>query len=161
QGIADHVAKRAAALHPLAYAGCFRGRLRMDENEGLQFLGLGPERVELARRYFLALDAAADSGPGQTKTFYAEFKLLGRKLGKLQRDRRIGHEASRRGLAHLRELLALQVEDTARQVAVGAVPEWIDAHHLHIDAVLVHVGDALAPHWKSETAVELPTGGCL
>ena len=131
----------------------------MDEDQRLQLLGLLPERIELGGGDLLALDAAADGSADQAELLHAVLELLGGEVGKLQRHRRVADEAARESLAHLAtSFCALQVEDAAGEIAVGAVPERVDAERLDVDAVLVHVGDARGRDRKAEIALELPLG---
>jgi hypothetical protein len=58
--------------------------------------------------------------------------------------------------AHGRERFTLEIEHPARQIAVGAVPERVDAERLHIDAILVHICDALSRNRKAKIPLELP-----
>ena len=48
--------------------------------------------------------------------------------------------AKRSGLdgAELGQLLVLQLDDLARELAVAAVPEGVDRQHLHVDGLAVH-----------------------
>ena len=133
----------------------------MDEDQRLQLLGLFPEGVELGRGDFFALDAAADGGANQAQAVHAVLELLGGELRKLQRHRRVAQKAAGNRLAHLRELFTLDVEHPAREVAVRRVPERVDAEHLHVDAVLVHVRDPRSLNRKAEVPLELSAGRCL
>src|SRR5262249_17284131 len=45
--------------------------------------------------------------------------------------------------AHIAELFILQIDDAARQLAVGRIPEGVDAQRLYVDAVGVHDLEAL------------------
>src|SRR5262245_1318704 len=133
----------------------------MNEDERLQLLGLLPERIELGRTDFLALNAATDGGADQSEVLHAVLELLGGEFGELQRNRRVADETAGDRLAHLRDLDALEVIEATGKIAVGAVPEGVDAERLHVDAVLVHVGDALGLDWEAEVAFELLAGGTL
>src|SRR5262245_52341371 len=133
----------------------------MDEDERLQLFSFLPERIELGGRNLLALDAAADGGANQAKLLHAALELLGGNLRILQRDRRIADEATWENLAHLRDLGGLQVEYAAGEIAVGAVPERVDAEGLHVDAVPVHVGNAGRLDREAEAALQLLPRGAL
>src|SRR5262245_16815765 len=159
--IADDVAERAGALHALGDAGRLRSGLWMDEDERLQLLGLLPEWVELGGGDLLALDAAADGGADQAKLLHAALELLGSDLRILQCDRRIADKAARESLAHLRDLGGVQIEHAAGEIAVGGVPERVDAERLHVDAISVHVDDARHLDWKAEAALQLLPRGAL
>jgi hypothetical protein len=95
-------------LHALGDTGRLRGRLRMDEDERLQLLGLLPERIEFGGCNLFALDTATDGGADQAKLLHAALELLGGDLGILQCDRRIADETARESLVHLRDLGGLQ-----------------------------------------------------
>jgi hypothetical protein len=79
----------------------------------------------------------------------------------LQSDRRIADEAAGESLAHLRDLGGLQVEHAAGEIAVGAVPERVDAERLHVDAVPIHVDDARGLDREAEAALQLLPSGAL
>src|SRR5262249_10714803 len=83
--IADHVAERAATLDPFGDARRLRRGLRMDEDQGLKFLGLFPKGIEPGSGDLFALDAAADGGADEAQIFHAVLELLRGKLRKLQR----------------------------------------------------------------------------
>ena len=133
----------------------------MDEDQRLQLLGFFPEGVELGGGDFFALDVAADGGANEAQMFHAVFELLGGELRKLQRHRAVAQEATGNGLTHRGEFFTLEVEHPARQVAVRRVPERIDAEHLHIDAIFVHVRDARSLNRKAKVPFKLPAGRCL
>jgi hypothetical protein len=52
----------AAALEPTAESGRRAVRLRMNEDQHAELLGLRPERVKARTRQLLAVDAAAEPG---------------------------------------------------------------------------------------------------
>jgi len=64
----------------------------------------------------------------------------------LQRHGREGDEAIGLGGAQLGELLVLQLDDGLRDVAIRLVPERIDAQRFDVDALRIHVADALVGH---------------
>src|SRR5262245_15352999 len=57
--VADDVPEQPVALEPRGGVQ-LSGALRVDEDDGAELLGLGPERVELRVADLLAVDAAAD-----------------------------------------------------------------------------------------------------
>src|SRR5437868_4738376 len=83
------------------------------------------------------------------------FKLFGSEFGKLQRHRGVAQEPAGNCIAPLGDLITLKIEYPAREVAVRRVPERVDAEHLYVDAVLVHVRDARGVNREAEVAVEL------
>src|SRR4029077_2408028 len=62
---------------------------------------------------------------------------------------------ARNGLAHLCELFALDVVHAASEVAVRRVPERIDAEHLHVDTILVHIRNARSRDREAKIPLEL------
>src|SRR6266481_2462528 len=61
--IADRIRQPAIALEPL---GKLRRALRMDEENGAEFFGLGPYRVEFGVGEILSQHAGADGGATQS-----------------------------------------------------------------------------------------------
>ena len=51
-------------------------------------------------------------------------------------------ETAGKGPAHLCDFFILEIEHPARQIAVRSVPESVDAEHLDIDTVFVHIRNA-------------------
>ena len=81
--IADRVRQPAVALEAL---GEFRRALRMDEQDGAELFGLGPDRMEFGVGEILARHAGADGGAAQPLLFDRRLQLLDREVGKLQRQ---------------------------------------------------------------------------
>src|SRR5512143_3851763 len=72
-------------------------------------------------------------------------ELLDREVGVLQRHRGKRDEAVGARAAEFGELLVLDSDDLARDVALRLVPGWIDAERLDVYALFVHLGDAPGP----------------
>src|SRR5207245_5232800 len=85
-----------------------------------------PERVELRIADLRAVDAAADPGAAQPVLLHALLELLGGEVGVLQRHRREGDEALGIRGARLGELLVLDLDDLAGEIAVRGVPVRVD-----------------------------------
>ncbi len=115
----------------------------MQEDEHAEFLRLGPDRVEFLRRQFLAIDASPDGGAAQAERLDAVDKLLDREIRMLQRHGREGDEALLMRRAEFGELFVLNPDELRREVALGLVPERIDAERLDVDALRVHRLDAV------------------
>src|SRR6476469_3545727 len=79
--IADRIRQPAIALEAL---GEFRRALRMDEENGADFFGLGPDRMEFGIGKILSQHGAADGGAAQALLLDRGLKLLHRELRKLQ-----------------------------------------------------------------------------
>ena len=121
---------------------------RMDEDETAELLGLGPDRMKLRIGELQALDAAADRHAAQAELLDAVFELLHREVGVLHRDRREGDEAVGMRRDERGKLLVLQLDHRFGLVALGVVPERIDADRLHVDALLVHRLEAVGANDK-------------
>src|SRR5437870_12579650 len=104
----------------------------MDEDRHAELLGLGPERVELWVAELLAVDAAADANAAQPVVLDGFSELLGSKIGVLQRHRGEGDETVGMRGASPSELLVLDLDDGASEVAVGLVAVRVDAQRLKI-----------------------------
>jgi hypothetical protein len=141
--IAEHSIERTAAAG--AYAQALAVGLRMDKDQRLQFFGLGPERIEFPCGEFVVADAAADRDAAQAQRLDRIYYLFGGRVRELQRDRRKGGKSIRISRAELGELLDLEVDDAAREIAVGTVSEGIDAERLKADAIVIHIRNALEP----------------
>ena len=83
-------------------------------------------------------DHAADRGALQALLLHRGLELLHREVGRLQGERGEGGEAVGLGGAELGQLLVLQLDDLARELAVAAVPEGVDRQHFHVDGLRVH-----------------------
>ena len=90
----------------------------MDEEQDAELLGLGPERIELARRQFFAFDAAADRGAAESELLDGFLQLFGRQIGILERNRREPDETIRLRRTPRCQLLVLNLDDLARQFAI-------------------------------------------
>ncbi len=84
QGISDHIAEHAASLHAVANAGGVGAILRVNEDQRLQFLGLGPEGIELRIGQLFSFAVRADGDAAQTMILDALFHLLRREFRELQ-----------------------------------------------------------------------------
>ena len=90
----------------------------MDEHHHAQFLGLGPERVELGVADLVAGDIAADRRPAQAVLLDAFLELLGGEIGKLQGDGGEGDKAVGMRGTRLGQLLVLDLDDLLGKVAI-------------------------------------------
>src|SRR5262249_56810228 len=88
--IADRVSEPAVAFEARVELG---RALRMDEKDGAELFGLGPDRMVLGLGKALAQHAAADGGAAQALLLHRGLQLLERGLGILQRERREGADA--------------------------------------------------------------------
>jgi hypothetical protein len=61
----------------------------------------------------------------------------------LQGERGKGREPVGHGGAQFGQLFVLQLHDLAGEIALAAVPEWIDRQHFHVDRLRVHGGEPL------------------
>ena len=84
----------------------------------------------------------ADRHPAQPELLDAVFELLDGQLRVLHGSGRESDEAIRMRRAQLGELLVLRFDEFFGEVAVGLVPERIDADRLDVDALRVHLLDA-------------------
>ena len=60
-----------------------------------------------------------------------------------QRQRCEGGETIPIGSDQFREFVVLNGNDFLGQIAVAAIPEWVDRHHFHVDRLGVHGFEAL------------------
>ena len=134
--------KPALALQAHVLGGA-RGGLRVHEQQHAQLLRLRPERIELAVGQLLPFDAAADGGAAQAELSDRLVQLIGREVGMLQRQRRHPDEAIGVLGAPLRDLFVLERDEIARQRAIGRVAPGVDVDRLVVDALRVHVDQAL------------------
>src|SRR3989442_6910203 len=86
QRIPDGIAQTTFYLQPGVLRRPWRG-LRMHEDHDAELFRLGPERVELAIRQFLAFAAASDRGATKAQLPDRFIQLIGRQIGILQRNR--------------------------------------------------------------------------
>src|SRR5262245_11787024 len=140
--IADRIGQQAAAGEPTARLQ-FAGAKWVQENQHAQFLAFGPERVELRVRQFLAGNAAGNADAAKPEFLDRVLDLLRSEVRKLQRRRReadetVGMTGTERG-----QRLVLHFDQLFGRVALGAVPERVDAQPLDIEARLVHVSEAI------------------
>ena len=108
------------------------------KDQRAQLLRRRPERVELRVGQLLAIDAAADQRSAQPQAFDAVLQLPRREIGVLQRHGRERDEPLGRDGAELDQPLILDPDHVGGAVAVGAVPERVDAERRDIDPLLVH-----------------------
>ena len=108
-----------------------------------QFLALGPERVEFRVRQFLAGNAAGNADAAKPEFLDRVLDLLRSEVRKLQRRRREADETIGMTGTELDQRLVLHFDQLFGRVALGAVPERVDAQRLDIDARLVHVREAV------------------
>ena len=86
QGIPDDIAQVASSLERI-FLEDILGALRVHENHDAEFLRLGPERIVLRQGNVFPQDVPADGGAARPQFLDGVFELLGRQVGKLQRDR--------------------------------------------------------------------------
>src|SRR5215510_898907 len=140
--IADRIGQQAAAGEPTARLQ-FAGAKWVHENQHAQFLALRPERVEFWVRQFLAGNAAGNADAAKPEFLDRVLDLLRSEVGKLQRRRREADETIGMTGTELDQRLVLHFDQLFSRVALGAVPERVDAQRLDIDARLVHVREAV------------------
>jgi hypothetical protein len=140
--IADRIGQQAAAGEPAARLQ-FAGAKRVQENQHAQFLALGPERVKFRVRQFLAGNAAGNPDAAKPELLDRVLDLLRSEVRKLQRRRREGDETIAMTGTELDQRLVLHFDQLFGRVALGAVPERVDAQRLDIDARLVHLREAI------------------
>ena len=92
---------------------------------------------------FLAGDAAGNADAAKPEFLDRVLDLLRSEVGKLQRRRREADEAIGMTGTELDQRLVLHLDQLFGRVALGAVPERVDAQRLDIDARLVHVREAV------------------
>src|SRR5262249_7085109 len=136
--IADRIGQQAAAGEPAARLQ-FAGAKWVQEDQHAQFLALGPERVESWVCQFLAGNADA----AKPEFLDRVFDLLRSEVRKLQRRRRKADETIGMAGTELDQRLVLHFDQLFGRVALGAVPERVDAQRLDIDARLVHLREAV------------------
>ncbi len=141
-GLPIVLVSRPLPLEPAARLQ-FAGAERVHEYQDAELFGLGPDRVEFRVGQLLPGDAAADRQAAQPQSFDRVLELLDRQLRVLQCDGRKSDEAVRGGGAELGQLLVLDPDQLGRGVAVGAIPEGVDAERLDIDPLGIHLGDAV------------------
>ena len=141
--VADDVLEPAAAFQALIELHC---ALRMEKDEDAELFGFSPEDVKLRVGEFVARAARANGRPAQAELLHRMLELLRCELRKLQRHGGERDETVRVLAAKLRELLVVQAHDLARRVAIGLVPDRIDAERLDVDVLLVHRLHALFGH---------------
>ena len=132
----DHIVQKSISLQPLFVDGRSRG-LRMNKNQRLQFLGLGPERMELRRGEIVAIHAATDSEAAHSQILHAVFHLLRGERRILQRNGAQARETQRMRGAEFRNFLILNLNDFAREIHVRPIPKGIDRDGLHINSHFV------------------------
>src|SRR6516225_751218 len=140
--IADRIGQQAAAGEPAARLQ-FAGAKWVHEHQHAQFLALRPERVEFWVRQFLAGNAAGNADAAKPEFLDRVLDLLRSEVGKLQRRRREADETIGTTGTELDQRLVLHLDQLFGHVALGAVPERVDAQRLDIDARLVHVREAV------------------
>src|SRR5262245_9278514 len=140
--IADRIGQQAAAGEPTARLQ-FAGAKWVHESQHAQFLALRPERVEFWVRQFLAGNTAGNADAAKPEFLDRVLDLLRSEIGKLQRRRPEADETIGMTGTELDQRLVLHFDQLFDRVALGAVPEWVDAQRLDIDARLVHVREAV------------------
>src|SRR5690349_18745970 len=102
--------------------------------------------MELGIREFVVSDTATDCRSAQPQFFYGMFQLLNREIRELKRHRGKGDETVRLLPAKIREAFVVDLDDLLGAVAIGRVPERVDAKRFDIDALLVHGTQAFFGH---------------
>src|SRR6266850_6327369 len=121
QRIPDNVAKVAPSSQR-AVANNVVGATGMHEYHHSKLLDLGPERIVFRRRRYLASGVTRDSDTPQSQFLYRRIQLLGGQIGMLQGDRRQTDKPVGMSRTPLRELLILDVDNPAGEVAVWVIP---------------------------------------
>ena len=115
QGVADRVAQPASSLQARILRRAGRAGLWVHEYDNTEFLGFGPERIELPVREFLAFNAASDGGAAHPEFSYRLVQLLRRQIRMLQRESGHSHESVRIPGAPLGDFFILQLDEVASQ----------------------------------------------
>src|SRR5207247_7762310 len=147
--VADRIAQPASSAQTgiLCGTGSVAG---MHEHQRAELLRLRPERIEFRQRQLLAFHAAADGGAPQPELPDPVSELLGREVRKMQRHRREPDVSIGMRRTPRRELLVLDLDNLARELAVRRVPERVDAEDLDIDPLRVQRMETLGA--EDETA---------
>ena len=87
----------------------------MHEQHHTEFLGLGPERIELSIGKLLPFDAAPNRGASHAELLDRVIELIGRQIRVLQRDRRHSDKAVPMRRTVLRDFLILERDQLASQ----------------------------------------------
>ena len=126
---------------------------RMHEHEHVEFLRLGPERIETRRRKRLAHHASADGRALESLLLHSVLQLSGGEVGMLQRHGSKAREAVGMRRAPFGHFCVLQRNNFLGQVAVRRIPpEAVDVQQLHVDAARVERVDALRPQHEISAA---------
>jgi hypothetical protein len=84
-------------------------------------------------------DARADRYAAQTEFLHCVLDLLRGEVGKLEADRSKRDEAVGIARANLYQPFVIETHDFRGSIAIGPIPERIDAERFHVDALHVHV----------------------
>ncbi len=108
-----------------------------------EFLGFGPERIELPVREFLAFNAASDGGAAHPEFSYRLVQLLRRQIRMLQRESGHSHESVRIPGAPLGDFFILQLDEVSSQGPVRRVRPGVHVDRLIVDTLRVHIDQSL------------------
>src|SRR6476660_8825747 len=110
QRMADNILQKSVALQTFIVDRLASG-LRMDKNQGLQFLGLRPERMKSGCGQILAIHAAADRESAHSELLHAVFHLFGSQRRMLQSHASKSRETLWVRRTQLRNFLVLNLDD--------------------------------------------------
>src|SRR5439155_11644326 len=96
-------------------------------------------------------DAAGNPDAAEAEVFDRVLDLLRGEVGMLDGSGRKGDKAVGMTGAELRQRLVVEADQLGRGIALGAVPERVDAERLDIDAGTIHLGEAIADIRPQET----------
>ena len=149
-GVADDVGEKVFVQAP----GIGKAQ-RMQEDDGAEFLCLCKGRFEAPIRQVHAVDMGADLDAAETERRHAVFQFGHCQLGRLQRHSPQRDEAVGMGIANFGQPRVDHAGCLAAQVGLDRVIvlQWRSRDRLHVDAHIVHVGEALFD--GREFAVEL------
>ncbi len=148
--VANRVRQQAIAVQPAARFQ-FAGAERVHEHKDVQGFALGPEGVEFGVGEILARHAAAHAHAAETEGLDGVLDLFGGEVGILQGGGGKGDEPIGLRGAELDQCLVLHPDQFGCCIALGSVPEGIDAERLDIDASLVHLRQAVAEIGPQQT----------
>ena len=113
----------------------------MEQDEGVELRGRGPDRLERGIVEVLACHVRTDLCAAQSERPDGMAKLIRRQLGRLHGQRRNGEKAVGAGLHQLGELLVLDTGERRRQRRRLRVDEGLRANrqHLHVHLGCGHV----------------------
>src|SRR5207302_5174561 len=100
--------------------------------------------MEFGVGQFLAGNAAGNPDAAEAEVLDRMLDLLRGEVGMLDGSGRKGDKAVGMTGTELRQRLVVEADQLGRGIALGAVPEGVDAERLDIDAGAVHLGEPVA-----------------